>query len=233
MNITKVCRVIQTNVKNFGIPKTIYDLSFRAFNSLAYFKALRCMTIDTVDPAYLKLDDKYRCGFIEADEVFGLAVNSDRRLPADFLIEARGKGDQCFGIMDGDTLASYGWYSNEPTNISDQLRFYFDKRYVYMYRGFTHPSYRGQHLHAIGMTKALSYFLSRGFKGLVSYVEDNNFSSLKSVYRMGYRDFGRVYILGGFGKYLIHCNSGCGDYGVSVAQHAATPGKPAWDQMPR
>jgi hypothetical protein len=32
-----------------------------------------------------------------------------------------------------------------------------------MYKGFTLKRYRGQRLHAIGMTRALEHYLSRGF----------------------------------------------------------------------
>jgi ribosomal protein S18 acetylase RimI-like enzyme len=221
MKIQKAIGVIQTDLQQFGSAKTIYDLAFRSINLLVYFKILRCMTIDTVDPAYLKLNDRYKCKFLDDEEVFKFAANGECEWPRGFLSEAVGKGDQCFGIIDGKSLASCGWYSNQPTGISDDLCFHFDRRYVYMYRGFTHPSYRGQHLHAIGMTMALNHYLNKGFKGLVAYVEDNNFASLKSVYRMGYKDFGRIYILGCFGKHLIHSSPGCYEYGVSITRRAA------------
>lgn len=85
----------------------------------------------------------------------------------------------------------------------------FSDEYVYMYKGFTHPEYRGQRLHAIGMTKALQIYLGRGFKGVLSYVESNNFSSLKSVYRMGYVDVGTVYIVRILDRYLTYVDAGC------------------------
>jgi hypothetical protein len=44
----------------------------------------------------------------------------------------------------------------------------FDKAYMYMYKGYTHPNYRGQRLHAIRMTWALLACLERGFTGLIS-----------------------------------------------------------------
>lgn len=85
-----------------------------------------------------------------------------------------------------------------------------------MYKGYTHHNYRGQRLHAIGMTRALAEYLKRGFEGLVSYVEATNYSSLKSVYRMGYRDFGKIYVFRIFGKYLIHSSKGCKKYGFGI-----------------
>jgi L-amino acid N-acyltransferase YncA len=86
-----------------------------------------------------------------------------------------------------------------------------------MYKGFTHPNYRGQRLHAIGMTMALDHYLNQGYRGLVSWVEANNIRSLRSCYRMGYRHFGEIYVVKIFRKYLILCSKGCEDYGFKVS----------------
>jgi hypothetical protein len=134
-----------------------------------------------------------------------------------FLEEAMGKGDECFAILDGGALASYGWYSDKSTKVSDELELHFSSQYVYMYNGFTHPKYRGQRLHAIGMTMALNHYLGKGYKGIVSWVEANNFSSLRSCYRMGYKDFGDIHILKLFRKYRIKCSDGCQKYGFRVS----------------
>ncbi len=130
------------------------------------------------------------------------------------------KGDYCYAILDGEKLASYGWYSTKPTSINPELVLYFNDQWVYMYKGYTHPGYRGQRLHAIGMAKALEAFTKKGFKGLISYVETNNFASLKSVYRMGYRNFGKVRILKIFGRYFIKSDEGCSAYDFTVKPHA-------------
>jgi len=66
------------------------------------------------------------------------------------------------------------------------LLLHFDwVNYVYMYKAFTVERYRGQRLHAIGVTQSLVRFGSMGYRGLLCYVESNNFDSLKSSYRMG------------------------------------------------
>ena len=78
-----------------------------------------------------------------------------------------------------------------------------------MYKGFTDPRYRGQRLHAIGMTRAMRHYKNNGCKGLVSYVEARNFDSLKSCLRMGYRVFGSVYVTRIFGRYVALSSPGC------------------------
>jgi hypothetical protein len=107
-----------------------------------------------------------------------------------------------------------------------------------MYRGFTHPGYRGQRLHAIGMTMALAAYRARGFKGLVSCVDVRNDASLKSCYRMGYHDFGAIYVMtlgrlfglrhppGRFLRYpIIHCTPGCKAFGFWLERERQVSGQ--------
>lgn len=224
INHNPVWHIIRQDVKNFGVLRTLYDITFRVINRLLFFKVLRCMIIDSVDPRYLGSDTGYRYTFLGEGALLGFTENKEYELSKDFVLRSLKKGDECYGILDGPALASYGWYSSKPTEISfgptknggDDLRLHFSGEYVYMFSGYTHDRYRGQRLHAIGMTRALKEYLGKGFKGLVSYVESNNYSSLKSCYRMGYKDFGKVYILRIFGKHIIRSSKGCKKYQFRV-----------------
>lgn len=212
--------LIQSDIKNFGLTNTFYDMTMRAINRITLFKVLKCMQVSAVDPDYLKIDKKYSHGFLEEDMLRKFASNSEYEISEKFLNQALEKGDQCYAILDGDTLASYGWYSDKPTSIyPEELVLDFKSQYIYMYKGYTHIKYRGQRLHAIGMAWALKCFLEKGYKGIVSYVEASNFSSLKSVYRMGYEDCGKIYVAKIFDKYLIHSDNGCKKYGFRMYQH--------------
>lgn len=206
------------------------DLTLRAISRVTFFKILKCVHIEVPDPSYLELENRYQYGFLEKSLLLEYCRQEENHLAEEFLHKAFAEGDQCFAIRDRDVLASYGWYSNRPTEISDNLRLHFDNGYMYMYNGFTRPEYRGRRLHAIGMTMALKEYLGRGFKGLVSYVEANNLSSLKSVYRMGYRDCGDIYVLWIFGRYLISCSAGCKNYGMSL--EAINGGWPETNRRP-
>lgn len=217
MNLVRLKEQFLTNVKTYGFSDTIYDLSYRGVNHCTLLMTLKCVTINTADPKYLQTRNGYRCEFLDPDKLWDLSKNPDYQLDRIFLEDAFRKGDECFAIMDGDILASYGWYSNKPTRISEQLELHFNNQYVYMYNGFTHLNYRGQRLHAIGMTMALNHYLQNKSKGIVSWIEGNNFSSLRSCYRMGYTDFGDIYILKLFRKYLILSSNGCRKYGFKVS----------------
>ncbi|MGH9938601.1 MAG: GNAT family N-acetyltransferase [Blastocatellia bacterium] len=217
MELVKIREHLMNGVKTYGLSDTVYDFGYRGVNHLTLLMVLKCLTIDAVDRKFLHIKNGYTCEFLDPEKLMVLSKNPEYQLKRNFLDEALDKGDECFAILDGDCLASYGWYSNKSTKVSDELELHFNERYVYMYNGFTHPDYRGQRLHAIGMTMALDHYLNRGHKGIVSWVEANNFSSLRSCHRMGYREFGEIHILKLFHKYFILCNKGCRDYGFNVS----------------
>jgi hypothetical protein len=198
---------------------------------------LKCLYTDTVDASFLSLDEKYSAGFVGADVLRTHAEQPEYDLSDSFQRRALAVDDECFAIRHADVLAAYGWYSTSANHFSDSLTLHFSPRWVYMYRGFTHPAYRGQRLHAIAMTLALRAYRARGFDGLTTCVEARNEASLKSCYRMGYRDFGTIYglrlgrLLGlrhARGRLLnhelIYCTPGCRRFGFWLERTGDTTG---------
>jgi hypothetical protein len=208
---------IHRNLKQLGTAKTIEDVALKTLNQVFFFRILQGLKIEKVDPEFLNCHEKYRGLFLTEAMLMGFADRPEYELSRRFLDEALGKGDECYGILHGDVLAAYGWYSHTPTEINAPgLMLHFDDRYIYMYKGFTHADHRGQRLHAVGMTRALQAYLGQGYKGILSYVESNNFGSLKSCYRMGYTNFGHLYVARLFGQYLVHSGVGCRRYGFEL-----------------
>jgi hypothetical protein len=190
-------------VKRHGIRNTLHYLVMRALALLGEFKILRGVWVQTPDPRFLEVPDRYTAEF------FTPAADLDADLSERFLREAAARGDACYGIRQGAALAAYGWYARGPTPVSDDLSLHFSRDYVYMYKGFTDPRHRGLRLHAIGMTRALAHYRNLGYRGIVSYVESTNFDSLKSCFRMGYAVFGSVYMVKIFGRWLAFSSPGC------------------------
>jgi hypothetical protein len=227
MTVETAAGRIRKSLATIGLAQTLHDLALRAANRAVVIKILRGMTAERVNAAYLACPEPYRPMFLDQKRLREFGRDPGNDLPESFLVEALAKGDECYGILYGETLAAYGWYSRGATRIDpSDLALHPGDRYVYMYKGFTHPGHRGRRLHAIGMTLALQHYLSRGFQGLVSYVESNNFSSLNSVLRMGYEAFGSVYILKAFGIKFTHASAGWQAHGVRIepAERAADSG---------
>ena len=154
---------------------------------------LRCLYVDAPDPEFLTLEPGYRAEFLGPDELDGYVAQPEYGLTEQFVSRELAMGHECFAIRHGDALATYGWYSTTATHFTDDLSVRFDRHWVYMHSGFTHPAFRGRRLHAYGMTIVLTRYRARGYSGLVSIVAGNNAASLKSCARMGYRHFGTIY----------------------------------------
>jgi hypothetical protein len=213
---------VRLNFQRHGPLNALHDVALKVVNSIVRVKILRCMWIERVDPAFLTCPEPYTSMFLTEEMLRAFAKDGESDMPESLVAEALSKGDECYGILDGRTLAAYGWYSTKPSRVDPpDLILRFGREYVYMYRGFTHPGYRGQRLHAIGMTLALRSYRAKGFKGLISYVESNNFDSLKSTARMGYVVFGSVYAMTVFGRTFRHASRGCDRFGVSVERASA------------
>jgi hypothetical protein len=186
-------------------------------------KILRGVWIERVDPGFLTPPAAYTSMFLTEEMLRRFSADPENNIRESFLQEALAKGDECYGILDGTTLASYGWYSTTPSRIDPPyLILKFSHDYVYMYKGLTQPAYRGQRLHAIGMTLALRHYLAKGHKGLVSYVESNNFDSLKSTLRMGYAVFGSIYVMTIFGRTFTRASGRCEQFSFSVEPERTT-----------
>jgi hypothetical protein len=208
---------MRREVEHFGIADTLRSTTLRLMNRACAFRVLKALAIEQADPKFTKLDARYEHGFVDADTLRRLARDPVYDLPPALLDAALAKGDRCYAILEGDTLASFGWYSTKPTAISEDLELRFDDRwYVYMYKGFTHHAHRGKRLHAIGMTLALRRLRAEGFTGIVSYVDATNLSSLRSCYRMGYRDIGTICLAKVGARTLVGTSGGCARYGVAV-----------------
>jgi hypothetical protein len=204
-----------------GAGALLHLLCMRLINGLVPFRILRGVHVAKVDAGFIDYPPHYTPSFLAPRALHELAADPAAEMSRAFVDDALRNGDECYAICDGETLAAYGWYSTRPTPIQpSHLALHFADGYVYMYKGFTDKRYRGQRLHAIGMTRALQHYLESGYRGLVSYVESTNFDSLKSCSRMGYEVFGSVYVLRLFGRYFTFSSPGCKAFDFRVASTA-------------
>ena len=213
--------VTHTNkiAKSFGRRAALHDLQQRIVNRLVPFHVLKGMiaTAEGIDKTLLDAGGLLT-RFATREELLAAASNPEvaAEMSVEFVHQAIDKGDDCYGIFDGPRLVSLGWYSNQPTQLSDTLTLHFDRAWMYMYKGYTLKSHRGKRLHGIGMSRALYAYTERGYRGLISYVRSTNFESLRSTGRMGYRIFGDIYIAEAIGRPLTWATPGCAAYDFRV-----------------
>lgn len=193
-------------IRRAGAREAAVSLGLTVAARTLHLRVLQIVSItrDRLEPHYLELPSEFSAGFVdEAQLAPYVDAHSDLEMSSGFVRDAYSRGDLCYAITRDGEVASYGWYSNRPTEIFDGLTFHFDAAFTYMYKGYTRPEFRGQRLHAIGMSRALDAVASRGFRGLVSFVDRANVASLKSVYRMGYERAAKIAIIPINGSYRI------------------------------
>ena len=209
---------IRENVRRYGTGAALHDLVCRMVNKISHFYIVKGMTVrlqDVHDPGLFEAKE-FDARFVGENELAKFAHEEAHDLSADFLREALARGDRCYALFDGEALAAYGWYSDIPTPIDANFVLHFDRAYTYMYKGYTVPAYRGKRLHAVGMCRALRAFTEEGKKGLISIVLSNNFASLHSVVRMGYRIFGDAYVLRAGSHSFVYATKACRNYGFWI-----------------
>ena len=182
------------------------------------FRAFRGMTLEprNKNPEDLHLPTPFSLRRFAAVELAGREGFADEEGMGAFCEEAALRGDWCDCIMDGDTIASSGWYATGAVPAMDDTWIRFSSRYLYMYKGFTSPAYRGLKLHAYGMGHAAVDAVDNGYLGLISFVEVQNESSLRSVARLGYQIFGTCTQIRVAGRTLTHRTPGCEAYGFEL-----------------
>ena len=224
MNPNSSSHMTKIHFNHQGVFEAVQDLALRSLNQLLFYRILRGLKIENVRPEFLECNKKFRGTFMSESMLTEVVEQPEYELSHRFLNQALSNGDECYGFFHGSVLAAYSWYSHKPTQINpSDLVLHFDDEYVYMYKGFTHPNYRGQRLYGTGMTRMLAGYLTRGYKGMLCYVESNNFTSLNSCYQIGYLDFGNLYVARLFNRYWLHADPGCQRYGFALECGRSSP----------
>jgi ribosomal protein S18 acetylase RimI-like enzyme len=215
-------QLYRDSIQQHGVGATLFYGAYRAANKVTKVALLNglVLTLESISGIFLEDPRRKQVRELSPEQMRKYVGKAESSTLAEEGIElAKARKDRCFAMFDGDVLTSYGWYSTKPTELIELghgIVLHFDSSYAYMYNGFTHPKYRGQRLHAIGMAAACAQFAKEGQKGLVSYVEASNFASLKSCFRMGYESFGHVAVLKVGGRYLSQETPGCKKFGFRV-----------------
>lgn len=211
-------------LKRYGVFSWVFASGYQVLRRSVRYRVLRCMTLSQhdVDPGFLEEPEGLVVKHLTATE-FSALSNATGLISEVSLRERAERNDWSTVVLEGESIAAYGWYSNSPCPIDEVHAFHFDRRYVYMYDGFTDPAYRGRQLHAFGMAHAVRKVTQDGSMGLVSYVEADNFASLRSVKRLGYKILGSCRSVRLFGRDIAWGSKACRAHHISLEPRAGVP----------
>jgi hypothetical protein len=111
-----------------------------------------------------------------------------------FLEGIAGREDLCVAAFSGQDLVSYRFFALQPTDVDAHLRFHFPPGWIYAYKAFTHPAWRGRRLHREVFLRSLPAVSrwARGLRaplGFVTLVLSDNDSSARALARVGFSPF--------------------------------------------
>jgi hypothetical protein len=200
--MTSNSELFKKTIKYHGVGSAFHIFWLKVANKIVTLKILRCAELTKMAPSEFELDPSFQIGFLDGLQISNRFGDGFNDIPAGFSETAVLKGDKCICIIDdSDKIAGYSWFSNKDTPAGlYEMDFIFDPSFIYTYKVFTETAYRGKRLHRQHMNLALSHFQKEGFKGIVCHIYSDNFDSLKSSYRMGFKDVGSIYVVKFLGK---------------------------------
>ena len=128
---------------------------------------------------------------LEREDLRRYSQESAYEISAAFVDGIAGRDDLCFGAFVDGRLAAYRFFALRPTAIDGHLLFDYPPRWVYAYKAFTLPAWRGNRLHRELFVRSLPK-LGRWFGGLerplgfVTLVMSDNRSSAAALRRLGF-----------------------------------------------
>ena len=187
-------------------------------HEVAYKLAQRVMTLDVThlmrlssERVSLPDDDpgEFTFQFLTAEDVRRFS-GANNGLSAELAGRIELGRDFCFAALSKDRLAAYAWYAlgsieaehNRGGKSASGVAMSFPDDMAFMYKGFTHPDFRGRSLYGFVNARALEALRPRGVTTVISTADWTNWSALNSCWRLGYEDLGLVW-RGGWEKWMF------------------------------
>ena len=197
----------------------------------ASLAAYKLMNLEVTNIVWLDLDHlnlpgqpepEFTFRFLTPEEVRDFAHDPENRLSPERVESAETGRHLCFAALAGERLAAYGWYALESTglDLNYGVALAYPSDVACMYDGFTHPDFRGKRLHGFCMGYALQGLAAYGVDKLVSTVHWCNWPSLRSCWRLGYIDLGRVATYGPGNRRFAHIPRLAREHGIQVGPEA-------------
>ncbi len=157
--------------------------------------------LDLMDATSCQPVPGFEFRFLTADEVWHFSNDPSLDLGVSLAGEIDRGESLCFAALENGRVAAYGWYAIQHAAPGHcfGVGIRLPAHVSYMFKGFTHPEYRGKRLHGAVMGLALAALSARGIRALISTVKWTNEASLRSCDRLGYQRLGRIVQTGGSG----------------------------------
>lgn len=171
----------------------------------ASLNIMRVLVLESRDVRPLSIDSSDDLRLLTDEEVARFAADPTNQIGPEFVERARGGLDLCFGAVCDGRLASYAWCAlgSVEGEHAAGADLGLPPDTAYLYKGFTHPDFRGRRLYPACMGAALAALRPRGIDRMIAFVHWSNESALRSCERVGYRSLGGRLVVGPRGPITV------------------------------
>ncbi len=153
--------------------------------------------------------DRLTFRFLTPEEVRNFSAEPTNLLDESFAKRLEGGQHFCFAALSGEQLAAYAWFSlhsveaecNRGKQKNTGVAIAYPNHVVFMYKGFTHPEFRGQGLYGTVNGLAVHDFSSRGITHILSTMDWSNVAARRSCFRLGFAELGLIHRWG-WGRWM-------------------------------
>jgi ribosomal protein S18 acetylase RimI-like enzyme len=128
--------------------------------------------------------------WLRVNDALALCADASLDLDEAKIRAAYGRGDRCIGAFDGAQLAAYCWFAMAAAPHMDQAWLEFPPAFVYTYKSYVRPAYRGRGIAAAMYRAADAVFLQRGCRAALICAESHNWPSFAAAARAGFEPAG-------------------------------------------
>ena len=169
-------------------------LAKRLLAPLVWRETYRCLRLPWHERATPAASASFEVRVLDRSDLARYSREALYEISARFLDGIAARDDLCVAAFSGNDLVSYRFFAAQPTDVDAHLRFHFPPGWIYAYKAFTHPSWRGRRLHREVFLRSLPEVErwqrgSRDSLGFVTLVMSDNESSAKALARVGFSPF--------------------------------------------
>lgn len=147
--------------------------------------------------------------FLSPEDVRGFAKDATNLLDESHADQLNSGHRSCFAALSEGRLAAYAWYtlhevdaeSNRGRQENSGVAISYPDYMAFMYKGFTHPDFRGRGLYGVMNGLAARSLADRGVTHILSTMDWTNVAARRSCRRLGFKELGRTYRWG-WGRWM-------------------------------
>jgi len=217
-----------------SIKKRLFTTGVLATGNWIFYRVAQCvMTLDVSRLVWLDgskahfkkpTDSGLDFRFLTPEEIRAFSVDPENLLDESLADRLKKGQHYCFAALSTELsgeqrLAAYAWFSlhsveakcNQGKQKNTGVDLSYPDHVAFMYKGFTHPAFRGRGLYGMVNGLAIQGLADQGITHLLSTMDWTNVAARRSCRRLGFSELGLL------------CRWGWGDWMHTKAPRTARP----------